>query len=95
MVLANLAHHVDIDLLRQAHQRTRKDGAVGTDGQTGRVYAEDLEANLQKLWERLRTGIYRAPPVRRVHIPKVMGHRPGRLESRPTRIKSYSELTRW
>ena len=86
MVLANLAHHVDIDLLRQAHQRTRKDGAVGTDGQTGRVYAEDLEANLQKLWERLRTGIYRAPPVRRVHIPKGDGS-----QTRPIGIPTYED----
>ena len=28
MVLTTLAHHIDLELLREAHRRTRKDGAV-------------------------------------------------------------------
>jgi len=65
-----LAHHIDIDWLREAYRRTRKDAAVGVDGQTAEAYAEHLESNLQDLLDRAKSGHYRAPAVRRVHIPK-------------------------
>ena len=65
-----LAHHIDVEWLREAYRRTKKSGASGVDGQTARQYAEDLEANLQSLLNRFKSGTYRAPPVRRVHIPK-------------------------
>ncbi len=69
-VLTTLAHHIDIDFLREAYCRTRKDGAPGVDGQRAEAYAADLEKNLQSLLDRFKAGTYRAPPVRRVHIPK-------------------------
>jgi len=66
-----LAHHMDIDWLKEAYRKTRKDGAVGVDGQTAKDYAVDLEANLQSLLDRAKAGDpYKAPPVRRVYIPK-------------------------
>lgn len=65
-----LAHHVDIDWLHEAYRRTRKGGATGIDGQTASEYAANLEDNLQSLLDRFKSGAYRAPPVRRVHIPK-------------------------
>ena len=40
------------------------------DGQTWFEYERDLEANLQSLLDRAKSGTYRAPPVRRVYIPK-------------------------
>lgn len=86
MVVGNLAHHVNVDLLRSACKRTRRDGAVGVDGQTAEEYAKNLEANLQSLWERLRHGRYRAPPVRRTHIPKGDGS-----ETRPIGIPTYED----
>jgi retron-type reverse transcriptase len=66
----SLAYLMDIDWLREAFYRTRKDGAPGVDGQTWAEYAKNLEANLQSLLDRAKSGTYRAPPVRRVHIPK-------------------------
>lgn len=66
----NLAHHIDLDLLRAAFELTRKDGATGVDGVTGAAYGEKLEANLQSLLDRAKSGTYRAPAVRRVLIPK-------------------------
>jgi RNA-directed DNA polymerase len=69
-VLLSLAHHIDIDLLREAYRRTRKDGAPGVDGQTAAAYEENLEENLQSLLDRFKAGSYKAPPVRRVYIPK-------------------------
>jgi RNA-directed DNA polymerase len=68
--IRSLSHHMDLAWLQEAFRRTRKDGATGVDGQTAAEYAEDLEANLRSLLERAKAGTYRAPPVRRVHIPK-------------------------
>jgi RNA-directed DNA polymerase len=66
----SLSHHIDIDLLREAYGRTRKDGAVGVDGQTAAEYEERLQDNLQELLDRFKSGRYKAPPVRRTYIPK-------------------------
>jgi RNA-directed DNA polymerase len=68
--LTTLAHHIDIDWLREAYRRTRKDGATGIDRQTADEYARELDANLRSLLKRAKSGSYVAPPVRRVHIPK-------------------------
>src|SRR5215210_8806959 len=70
MGFTSLAHLMDLDWLHEAWQRTRKDGAAGVDGQTAAQYEQDLEGNLRSLLERAKSGTYRAPPVRRVHIPK-------------------------
>jgi len=70
MALNTLAHHIDIDFLYVAYGLTRKDGATGVDGQTAELYEKNLEANLRSLLERLKSGTYQAPPVRRVYIPK-------------------------
>ena len=71
--LTTLAQHIDLEFLREAHRRTGKDGAVGVDGQTAAEYAKQLEANLSSLLERFKSGSYKAPPVRRVQIPKGEG----------------------
>ena len=39
MALTTLAHHIDVDWLRVAYRRTRKDGAVGVDRQSAEEYA--------------------------------------------------------
>ena len=70
VVLTTLAHHIDIEWLHEAYQRTRKDAAVGVDGVTAQQYEAALEENLASLLVRFKTGRYRAPAVRRVHIPK-------------------------
>jgi group II intron reverse transcriptase/maturase len=73
MKLRSLAHHIDAEWLAEAYRRTRKDGAVGVDGQNAEQYARDLERNLESLLNRAKSGTYKAPPVRRVHIPKANG----------------------
>ena len=70
MVLTTLAHHIDLEFLREAYRRTRKDAAPGVDGQTAAEYATNLEQNLQSLLDRFKSGKYKAPPVRRTYIPK-------------------------
>jgi group II intron reverse transcriptase/maturase len=76
---------MDLNWLREAFGRTRKDGAPGVDGGTASAYAEDLEGNLSALLTRLKAGTYRAPPVRRVHIPKGDG------KTRPLGIPTFED----
>jgi group II intron reverse transcriptase/maturase len=45
-------------------------GAAGVDEQSIAAFEEDLENNLYKLWNRMASGSYFPPPVRRVEIPK-------------------------
>lgn len=68
--LSSLSRHMDLAWLREAWRLTRKGGAAGVDGQTAQDYEANLEGNLQALLDRAKSGTYRAPPVRRVHIPK-------------------------
>jgi RNA-directed DNA polymerase len=83
--LTTLAHHIDLEWLREAHRRTRKDGARGVDGQSADEYATHLEDNLRSLLERAKSGTYRAPPVRRAYIPKDKG------EMRPLGIPTFED----
>ena len=92
MVFTSLAHHIDRDMLHAAYVVTRKDGAVGLDGQTADDYAVNLEANLQSLLDRFKSGQYVAPPVRRVHIPlKGMAGRLDQSGYRRSRTRCCSE----
>jgi group II intron reverse transcriptase/maturase len=73
--------------LQEAYRRTRKDGPVGVDGVTAVQYEAELEANLKSLLERFKSGRYRAPAVRRVHIPK-----PGKAKkTRPIGIPTLED----
>jgi hypothetical protein len=56
-----LAHHIDVEWLREALFRTRKDGAPGVDGQLAIEYAANLEVNLHLLLERAKSGRYIPP----------------------------------
>lgn len=87
VAFTTLAHHIDLEWLREAYRRTRKDGAAGVDGQTAQDYAANLEGNLESLLLRAKSGErYRAPPVRRVHIPKGDGRK-----TRPIGIPAFED----
>ena len=83
--LLSLSHHIDLALLREAYVRTRKDGARGVNDPGSAEYAKNLEGNLQSLLDRAKSGTYRAPPVRRVHIPKGDG------TTRPLGIPTFED----
>jgi RNA-directed DNA polymerase len=54
-----------------AYKRVKANqGAAGVDGQSIAEFEADLENNVYKLWNRLSSGSYFPPPVRRVDIPK-------------------------
>jgi group II intron reverse transcriptase/maturase len=72
-VLTTLHHLIDLEWMNEAYRLTRKDGAPGIDGVTAADYEANLEANLQGLLTRIKSGRYVAPPVRRHYIPKADG----------------------
>jgi group II intron reverse transcriptase/maturase len=80
-----LAYLIDLETLKTSFGRIKKKAAPGVDGVTKEAYAGDLEANLQDLHERLRTGKYRHQPIKRVHIPK------GRGKTRPIGISTIED----
>jgi len=84
---SSLAYHIDMEWMREAYRRTRKDAAPGVDEQTAEQFAEALETNLASLLERAKSGSYRAPPVRRVHIPKGDGGK----ETRPIGVPTFED----
>lgn len=86
MAFTSLNHHLDVTWLREAFHRTRKNGAPGVDGQTWAEYGENLEVNLHSLLDRAKSGTYRAPPVRRVHVPKGSGN-----ETRPIGVPTLED----
>lgn len=54
-----------------AYKRVRENrGAAGVDDQTIAEFERDLSNNLYRLWNRMSSGSYMPPPVRRVDIPK-------------------------
>ena len=87
MGFTSLNHHIDLRWLHEAFLRTRRDAAPGVDGQTAADYLADLPGNLQSLLDRAKSGTYRAPPARRVHIPKG----PGSVETRPLGIPTFED----
>jgi len=82
----SLAHYIDLHWLEEAYHRTRKDGAAGVDDVTGKEYAENLCDNLQNLLDRLKSGMYKAPPVKRKNIPKGT-----KGETRPIGIPTFED----
>ena len=84
-MFTSLHHLIDGDWMLEAYRRTRKDGATGIDGVTAADYEKALEANLDDLLSRIKSGRYVAPPVRRHYIPKADG------KTRPLGIPTFED----
>ena len=70
----------------EAYKRVKANkGGTGVDGQTIEDFERNLINNLYKLWNRLASGSYLPPPVRRVEIPKSDG------KTRPLGIPTVSD----
>lgn len=84
--IRSLNQYLDWKWLLEACNRTRKDSATGVDGETWNEYVVGLYPRLDSLVDRAHKGTYRAPPVRRVHIPKGTGG-----ETRPIGIPTFED----
>lgn len=73
MVFNCIAHRIDVCLLRQSFRQLRKVHSAGVDKITSEQYKERLMDNLHELHQRLRTGRYRALPVKHAWIKKEDG----------------------
>jgi len=72
-VFSTLIHRMDVDFLREAYHRLRKDSAAGLSGITVKDYGKELDTNLTELHKRLKEKRYVAPPIKRVWIEKEGG----------------------
>ena len=70
MSFHSLNHYLDREWLREAYGMLKKSSSPGSDGVTVEAYGQNLEENLRSLLDRVKSGRYHAPAVRRAHIPK-------------------------
>lgn len=87
MSFTSLGYYLDYEWMLEAYRRTRKDGATGIDNVTAEQYSANLEENLKDLLERAKSGLYRAPSVKRVYIPKGTSQ----TEKRPIGIPTFED----
>ncbi len=83
----SLAHLLTPEFLTETWKQMNRRGASGVDGETTKEFEQDLGTRVQELCERLKQGTYRAPPVRRVEIPKG----PGKAGTRPLGIPTVED----
>jgi len=83
----SLAHLLTPEFLKETWKQMNRRGASGIDGETTKEFEQDLDTRVQDLCERLKQGAYRAPPVRRVEIPKG----PGKVGTRPLGIPTVED----
>ncbi|MFH1574354.1 MAG: reverse transcriptase domain-containing protein, partial [Acidobacteriota bacterium] len=81
----SIAQLLTVEALVGAFYRLRKDASAGIDGVTYAVYEANAQENVEKLHDRLKSGRYRAEPLRRVYIPKEDG------KSRPISIPTLED----
>jgi RNA-directed DNA polymerase len=68
-----LFHHINTELLEEAFYKLEENAAPGVDRLTWKDYEANLGRNIEDLHDRVQRGAYRAPPSRRVYIPKPDG----------------------
>ncbi len=81
----SIAHLLTVDALYEAFEGLRKDASAGVDRVTYTEYEVEAWKNIQGLHARMKSGQYRAQPLRRVYIPKEDGRQ------RPISIPSLED----
>lgn len=73
LCFTSLAHIITPEFLKETWRLMNRKGASGVDGETTAEFERDLDGRVLNIWERLKANQYKAPPVRRVEIPKGEG----------------------
>jgi RNA-directed DNA polymerase len=83
----SLAHLLTAEFLEETWGMMNRRGASGVDGERSEEFERELKTKVQEIVTQLKTKSYRAPPVRRVEIPKG----PGKVGTRPLGIPTVSD----
>lgn len=83
----SLAHLLTPAFLKETWGLMNRKAASGIDGETAKQFASEMEERVEEICKQLRAGTYRAPPVRRVEIPKG----PGKSGTRPLGIPTVAD----
>ena len=78
----SLAHLLTPAFLKETWRMMNRKAASGVDGESTEQFASEMEERVEEICRQLKAGVYRAPPVRRVEIPKG----PGKSGTRPLGI---------
>jgi RNA-directed DNA polymerase len=83
----SLAHLITPAFLRETWGKMNRRASSGVDGVSAKQFDSELETQIESICAQLKAGTYRAPPVRRVEIPKG----PGKVGMRPLGIPTASD----
>ena len=83
----SLAHLLTPAFLKDTWRMINRKAASGIDGESTEQFASEMEERVEEICKQLRAGTYRAPPVRRVEIPKG----PGKSGTRPLGIPTVAD----
>jgi group II intron reverse transcriptase/maturase len=79
----SLTGRITLSVMKSAFRAVKRNrGAAGVDKVSIKMFEANLDENLTALMRELKTGTFRARPLRRVHIPKA----PGSKATRPLGI---------
>jgi RNA-directed DNA polymerase len=88
----SIAHYLTVEALFEAYTSLRTDASAGVDGVTVAEYEENVWERLQQLHDRIKSGRYRARPLRRVYVPKEDGRqRPISIPTVSAYCTSYND----
>ncbi len=82
----NLASYINKNTLTASHKEMDGKKAKGIDGVAKEDYSIHLEANVEHLLKRMKSGSYKPEPIRRAYIPK-----DGSNKKRPLGISCYED----
>ncbi len=68
--LTNLHQFIDMELLEDSYRQLNKNSSAGVDGESWQSYSVNACERLTELLLLFKGGRYKAPPIRRVYIPK-------------------------
>jgi retron-type reverse transcriptase len=75
----SLAHLLTPEFLKETWGKMNRRASGGVDGVSAKQFERELGTQVEAICAQLKAGTYRAPPVRRVDIPKG----PGKVGTRP------------
>ncbi|MBK5254372.1 MAG: group II intron reverse transcriptase/maturase, partial [Peptostreptococcaceae bacterium] len=82
----NIASYINEPTLKAIHKKMDGNKAKGIDKVAKEDYSVNLEANVENLVKRMKSGSYKPEPIRRVYIPK-----DGSNKMRPLGISCYED----